>query len=132
MIDDPLHAAGLWTGLLILLMVVLSLTTVMRRRRLKVSLGDGGHGELAAASRAFGNASEYIPVGLVALVLMAVIGFRVEWIHAVGATLFLGRVLHAQGLLSGRAVTPGRLIGMLLTLSALIGAAVALIACPWL
>ena len=69
-----LHAAGLWSGLLILLMIVLSGLTVTRRRRHLVAFGDGGNAELNAAARAFGNASEYIPVGLIALVLLALTG----------------------------------------------------------
>jgi len=123
-----LHAAGLWSGLLILLMIILSGLTVTRRRRHLVAFGDGGEPELNAAARAFGNASEYIPVGLVALVLLALTGAPEVMIHGVGATLLLGRIVHAVGLLFQKGPSLGRVTGMLLTYLALLVGAVSLIA----
>jgi uncharacterized membrane protein YecN with MAPEG domain len=58
------HAAALWVGLHVLLLLTLSLLVVRLRQKHKVALGDEGIPELARAIRAFGNASEYIPVGL--------------------------------------------------------------------
>ncbi len=123
-----LQAAGFWSGLLILLMVFLSFRTIFTRRRLAVSFGDGGHAELTAASRIFGNAAEYIPPCLVILVLLALLGFQPVWVHAIGGGMLLGRVLHAWGL--GRPKQPsfGRVSGMLLTQTALVVGAGALIA----
>ena len=123
-----LHAAGLWSGLLILLMIILSGLTVTRRRRHLVAFGDGGNAELNAAARAFGNASEYIPVGLVALVLLALTGASELMIHGVGATLLLGRIVHAVGLLFQKGPSLGRVAGMVLTYLALLVGAVSLIA----
>ena len=123
-----LHAAGLWSGLLILLMIVLSGLTVTRRRRHLVAFGDGGNAELNAAARAFGNASEYIPVGLIALVLLALTGAPEMMIHGVGATLLLGRIVHAIGLLFQKGPSLGRVAGMVLTYLALLVGAVSLIA----
>ena len=124
-----LHAAALWSGLSILLLVLLSLSTILTRRRLKVSFGDGGHTELTAASRAFGNAAEYIPAGMIVLVLMALLGCQSTWVHAVGATLLLGRLLHAWGITRTKQPAFGRVFGMVLTQLALIGGAAVLIAC---
>lgn len=123
-----LHAAGLWSGLLILLMIILSGLTVTRRRRHLVAFGDGGNAELNAATRAFGNASEYIPVGLVALVLLALTGASEMMIHGVGTTLLLGRIVHAVGLLFQKGPSLGRVAGMVLTYLALLVGAVSLIA----
>ena len=122
-----LHAAGLWSGLLILLMIVLSGLTVTRRRRHLVAFGDGGNAELNAAARAFGNASEYIPVGLIALVLLALTGAPEMMIHGVGATLLLGRIVHAIGLLFQKGPSLGRVVGMVLTYLALLVGTVSLI-----
>lgn len=122
-----LHAAGLWSGLLILLMVVLSFRTIFTRRRLSVSFGDGGHAELTAATRIFGNAAEYIPPCLVLLVLLALLGFQPVWVHAIGGGMLLGRVLHAWGLGKPKQPSFGRMSGMLLTQAALIVGAGALI-----
>ncbi len=124
-----LQAAALWSGLCILLLSLLSFRTIFARRSLKVSFGDGGDALLTARSRAFGNASEYIPAGLIVLVLMALTGFQPVWVHAVGGVMFLGRVLHAWGLSKPKQPSFGRMSGMILTQLALIGGAGALIAC---
>ena len=69
-----LHAAALWSGLSILLLLALSGVVVRRRQRHMVAFGDGGHPELTVASRAFGNAVEYVPVALIGLMLIADMG----------------------------------------------------------
>ncbi|NBW11811.1 MAG: glutathione S-transferase [Caulobacteraceae bacterium] len=130
--SDAIHAAGLWTGLCILLLLVLSGLTSANRRKHKVSIGDGGKAEVAAASRAFGNAAEYMPIALIGLALMALTGFQPLWIHAVGGSFFLGRVMHAWGMFVTREGKPPaiqRMIGMLLTYVPLLAAAGALVWC---
>lgn len=126
-----MHAAALWSGLCILLLALLSFRTIFARRSLKVSFGDGGDALLTSRSRAFGNASEYIPAGMIVLVLMALLGFQSLWIHVVGGTLLLGRLLHAWGLSQTKQPSFGRVFGMVLTQLALIGGAGALITCAW-
>ncbi|HWQ85663.1 MAPEG family protein [Brevundimonas sp.] len=122
-----LQAAALWSGLSILLLVVLSFRTIFTRKRLGVSFGDGGHAELTAASRAFGNAAEYIPPCLILLVLMAGLGFQPVWVHLVGGAMLFGRILHAWGLGRARQPSFGRMSGMILTQLSLVGGAAALI-----
>lgn len=116
------QAASLWSGLLILLMVVLSLRVVTARRANRVLLGDGGNAQVTLAGRVFGNASEYIPVGIAALAVLTLLGMPAYAIHAVGGVLFLGRLLHWVGL-SDKKPTAGRIAGMMLTFTALIAAA---------
>lgn len=116
------QAAALWSGLLILLLVILSVRVVLQRQKHRVVLGDGGNPDLTLAGRVFGNATEYIPVGVAALAVLTLLDMPAYTIHAVGGVLFLGRVLHATGLSAGKP-TPGRLIGMILTYLALIAAA---------
>ena len=125
---QAIQAAALWSGLLILLMLVLSGIVVSGRRKHMVSFGDGGNRDLLAASRAFGNCAEYATPGMVALMLLGAVGTPVWMVHAVGATLLVGRVVHALGLLFQTGPSLGRVIGMLLTWVALLTAAVGLIA----
>ena len=125
---QAVQAAALWTGLLILLMLVLSGVVVSRRRKHMVSFGDGGNADLTAASRAFGNCAEYATPGMIAMLLLAAVGAPVWMVHAVGATLLVGRVIHALGLLFQTRPSLGRVMGMLLTWVALLTAAVGLIA----
>ena len=120
---EALKALSLWAGLLVLWLVLLSWGVVGQRRRLKVAFGDGGHVSLTAAGRAFGNASEYIPAGLIALVLLALTGATPLLIHALGATLLVGRVIHAAGLLFQKGPSLGRILGMVLTYAVLLFAA---------
>lgn len=116
---SPAQAAALWSGLLILLMVVLSVRVVLARRSNRVLLGDGGNAQVILAGRVFGNASEYIPAGIAALAVLTLLGLPAYALHVVGALLFAGRLVHALSL-SDRKPTSGRVIGMALTFVALI------------
>ena len=115
------QAASLWSGLLVLLLVLLSVRVVMARRSHRVLLGDGGVAQVTLAGRVFGNAAEYIPAGIAALALLALLGMPVMAIHIIGGLLLAGRVVHAVSL-SDKRPTAGRVAGMALTFLALIGA----------
>ena len=123
-----LQAAALWSGLLILILLVLSGMVVSGRRRHMVSFGDGGHPDLLAASRAFGNCVEYATPGMAAMALLALVSGQAWMVHAVGATLLAGRILHALGLMLQTGPSVGRVLGMALTWIALLSAGVGLIA----
>jgi len=92
------HAAALWVGLHLILLLVLSILVVNQRRKHQVVLGHADIPELAQAVRAFGNATEYVPGGLIAIAVLAMAGAAPLVVHAVGLTLFVGRVAHAIGL----------------------------------
>ena len=115
---SPVQAAALWSGLLLLLMLLFSVRVVLNRRKHKVLLGDGGASQITLPGRVFGNAAEYIPVGVGALALLAMLGMPVMAVHAVGGVLFAGRLIHAAGL-SDKKPTIGRVVGMALTYIAL-------------
>ena len=121
------HAAALWVGLHVLLLLTLSLLVVRLRQKHKVALGDEGIPELARAIRAFGNASEYIPVGLAAIIVLAVVGAPPLAIHVVGLVLFAGRLIHAVGLSNSGGASIPRALGMICTWVAYIFGAVALL-----
>ena len=126
-ISAAARAAALWAALLILTLLGLSLAVVRQRQRHGVMFGDGGEPELAQAIRAFGNAAEYIPPGLIGLTVMAMVGAPALAVQAAGFILFAGRAAHAVGL--SRESGPSRLrpIGMVLTWVAYILTAVALL-----
>lgn len=126
--QDSARAAALWGGLLILLMIILSGLVVRQRRRLLIGYGDGDVPELRNAMRAFGNAAEYAPAALGALVLMALVGVAPWLIHALGAVFFVGRAVHAFGLTRSLGATRARVIGMMLTYLPLLVMAVILLA----
>ncbi len=121
------HAAALWAGLMLLLLLVLSTLVSRARQRLQVVIGDGDLEEMARPIRAFGNATEYIPAGLGALAILALVGAPASVVHGVGALLLLGRLAHAWGLSTNSGLSMGRTAGMILTwLAFLIAAALLL------
>jgi uncharacterized membrane protein YecN with MAPEG domain len=121
------HATALWTGLHLILLLVLSLLVVRQRRKHKVALGDGGVPELAQAIRAFGNATEYVPSALIGLAVLAIVEASPLAIHITGLVLFAGRVLHAVGLSRSGAATFPRALGILFTWLAYVFAGAALL-----
>jgi len=121
------HAAALWVGLNLFVLLVLSLLVVRQRQKHKVVLGDGGVPELIQAIRAFGNASEYVPAGMAALAMLAVVGAPALAIHITGLLLFVGRVLHGFGLSRSGGASAPRALGVVLTWVAYVFAGVALL-----
>lgn len=109
------HAAALWVGLHVLLLLVLSALVVRQRQTHRVLIGDEGVPELLRARRAFGNATEYVPAGIGALAMLAVVEAHPLVLHGVGLTLFLGRVVHGWALSVSAGVSLGRSAGTILT-----------------
>jgi uncharacterized membrane protein YecN with MAPEG domain len=121
------HAAALWAGLHIILLLVLSMLVVRQRQKHKVALGDEGVPELAQAIRAFGNATEYVPAAMMGIVVLALVQAPPLAIHVAGAMLFLGRVVHALGLSTSGGTSFPRAIGIMLTWVAYVFLGVALL-----
>ena len=66
-----LEIAALYAGVNILILLVLAVLVVAGRRKHKITLGDGGNTDFNRAVRAHANAAEYIPAGLVGIVVLA-------------------------------------------------------------
>jgi hypothetical protein len=111
-----LEVAAIYAGINILLLLVLAVMVVSGRQRHKIRLGDAGNEDFARAVRAHGNAAEYIPAGLVGILMLALMEPAAPlWLlHASGISLTLGRISHAIGLHTG-VLNAGRLGGMVLT-----------------
>jgi len=127
MVTPAAHAAALWAGLNLILLLVLSVRVVRLRRGSGVALGDGGHPPLAHAIRAFGNATEYVPAAIGALAVLALVAAPPALVHLIGLALFAGRLAHAVGLSRSGGATLPRAAGILATWLAYLVAAVALI-----
>lgn len=111
-----LEVAALYAGVNILILLVLAVLVVAGRRKHKITLGHGDNEAFGRAVRAHGNAAEYIPAGLVGIVLLALFdpATPIWLLHASGISLTLGRILHAWGLHTGT-LNFGRMFGMVLT-----------------
>lgn len=124
---DSAHAAALWAGLHMILLLVLAVLVTRQRRRHGVEIGDGGVPDLVQAIRAFGNATEYVPAAIAALGVLALAGAPPLLIHPIGLILFAGRVLHGVGLTRSSSATWARAAGVLATWVAYVAAAAALL-----
>ena len=113
--------SSIYAGILALLIVWLSLNVIKLRRSKKVILGDGGETDLQYAIRAQGNATEYIPISLILLVLLEISGAAVWLVHLGGIAIIVGRLLHAKGLLAQS--LNYRILGMQFTFFTIIGLA---------
>ena len=92
-----------------------------------MAFGDEGIPELAQAIRAFGNATEYVPSGLIAIGVLALVEAPPLAVHLAGLLLFTGRVFHAVGLSRSGGTSFPRAIGVTLTWVAYVFAGVALL-----
>ena len=70
-----------------------------------------------------GNAAEYVPLALLLMLVFEINGGSARWLHALGIALVVGRLAHAQGLEQSNGVSPGRLVGNVLTWSVILIAA---------
>lgn len=125
MIMQPLAITPIYTLLIVFMFIPLALKIIKLRRRHRVSLLDGNHGDLTRAIRAHGNFSEYVPLSLLILAFYEINQAPDILLHILGATLLASRLFHAYGI-HKKALRP-RQIGMYLTFATLIGGSLALI-----
>lgn len=113
--------SSIYAALLAFWIVWLSLRVIKLRRAKRIRLGDGGDPELQTAIRMQGNATEYVPLSLILLVLLELDQAHAALVHLGGVALVAGRMAHARGLLTDN--LRYRVLGMQLTIFTLIGLA---------
>ena len=87
-------ALALYVGLNLLLTFLLALNVVWHRFK-----GDSvDQVKLEKAVRAHGNNTEYVPIILIGLGVMAMMGASAQTISILGGTLFVARIFHAHGI----------------------------------
>ena len=118
---------ALWAGLLGLLMLALAMLVVRARQTENVIFGDGGNLVLLQRIRVHGNFTEYVPMGVLLMLVLELNGASAAVLHGIGGSLFAARLLHAFGLSSSTGTTLGRFSGTVLTwLVVLVGSALTL------
>jgi uncharacterized membrane protein YecN with MAPEG domain len=120
-----MHApiTAFYAGLLGVLMLILAFRVVAVRRSTSIGLGDGGNALLLTRIRIHGNAAEYVPLALLLMLMLEINGASSGFLHFLGVALLIGRIAHAQGLTTTNGVSPGRLVGNVLTWSVILIAA---------
>jgi uncharacterized protein len=112
----------IYASLSALVIVKLAVSVIKLRRKNRVSVGDGGNEALHLAIRTHANAVEWIPITLLLLLTLELNGAPTILIHILGATLLIGRILHAMGLPAKD--FKKRELGMQITIYLLIGLAI--------
>lgn len=109
---------GIYAALAALLVVGLARNVIRLRRQYQVALGDGGNEDLLAAIRAHANAVEYLPIGLLLLLIFELNRGPIWLLHILGSLFIIGRLIHAYGV--SKAIIRYRIIGMQITIWLLI------------
>jgi uncharacterized membrane protein YecN with MAPEG domain len=112
-----MHApiTALWAGLLGILMLGLAGRVVNARNSEKILFGDGGSLVLMQHMRVHGNFIEYVPFGLVLMLVLELNGASALLLNLLGGSLFAARLLHAFGLGRSTGTSFGRFVGTVLT-----------------
>ena len=112
-----MHApiTALWAGLLGLLLLFLSGRVVNARNSQKILFGDGGNEVLQRHIRVHANFIEYVPLGLVLLLVLELNGAAPRLLNLLGASLLVARLLHAFGLSRSTGTSVGRFVGTVAT-----------------
>jgi uncharacterized membrane protein YecN with MAPEG domain len=117
----------LYAALLTLLFAGLSFRTLRLRRRLHIAIGDADNPTMLRAMRVRANFAEYVPLSLLLLYFVEATGASSLFVHALGLSVFAGRVIHAFGVSQVEEKYAFRVMGMVLTLGPLIVAAIRLL-----
>lgn len=115
---------ALYAAPLILLFLVLAIRVMALRFPKQVMIGTGGDPALERAARVHANFAEYVPLFLVVLAVAELCGAAPWALHAAGAAMLVGRICHAAGVSRAPDIIALRGLGILLTLGALVAAAV--------
>jgi uncharacterized protein len=75
--------------------MALSVRVILYRRGNRIPLGDAGDRALLLRIRAQGNCAEYMPLGLLLLLMAELSGAAAIGLHIAGLCLLIGRAAHA-------------------------------------
>ncbi|GAA6161556.1 hypothetical protein NBRC116589_37300 [Ruegeria sp. HU-ET01832] len=119
-----LSITPIYAALLAIIYVALSGWVISTRRSQKISYGDSGNGEMLKAVRTHSNFAEYAPFGLLLIAMVELQGASGLLVNLLGLCLLAGRMLHAYGFGKTPQIVILRQLGMVLTFTALLVAAI--------
>lgn len=106
-----LHVTALYAALLGLIGMVLAGLVGRVRGRTNISLNDGGKRELIEANRRHMNWVENVPFILLLFAIIELNGGSSTWLHVMGVTLLVSRIVHPFGISTENMPMPQRLAG---------------------
>ncbi|MBO9411269.1 MULTISPECIES: MAPEG family protein [unclassified Ruegeria] len=119
-----LSITPIYAALLAIIYVALSGWVISTRRSQKISYGDSGNSEMLKAVRTHSNFAEYAPFGLLLIAMVELQGTSGLLVNLLGLCLLSGRMLHAYGFGKTPQIVILRQLGMVLTFTALLVAAI--------
>lgn len=117
----------LYAALLAILYIMLAAYVIRGRYKYRIGLGDGGNPDMEKRVRIHANFAEYAPFALLLLFLVDYAQTGPVAVHILGVMLLIGRILHAWGISGSSGVSPGRFLGMILTMAMILACAVILL-----
>jgi uncharacterized protein len=114
----PLAVAPLYAVPMVALFIALSARVIIYRRGNRIPLGDAGDRALLLRIRAQANCAEYMPFGLLLLMMAELSGAGLPGLHLAGLSLTIGRFVHALHLSYLPTRYTMRVVGIILTFSA--------------
>ena len=118
-----LQIVPIYAAILTLFYVALSMRTIRQRAKHKITIGDLGNQELARAIRAHSNFIEYTPLALILFSMIELNGGSPKLVHGLCIAFLLARVTHALTISQINEPFKYRKLGMILTFTSLITAA---------
>lgn len=120
-----LSITPIYAAVLALIYIALSGWVITKRRGHKISYGDSGNSEMLKAIRTHSNFVEYTPFALLLIAMVELQGASDLLVNLLGLSLLAGRVLHAYGFGKTPQIVIFRQLGMVLTFTAILVAALA-------
>jgi uncharacterized membrane protein YecN with MAPEG domain len=115
-----MHVTASYAALFGLLFVGLSVRTLRLRGKLGIAIGDAGNQQMLRVIRVHSNFAEYVPLALLLIYFTEVQGASARFIHGVCLCLLAGRLLHAYGVSQVNEQLGFRVVGMAMTLGAIL------------
>lgn len=94
--------SGLYISITAILVVMFAMRVIQLRRKHKIGLGSSGNEELRLANRVHANLVENAPMAMILLLVAEINDLSAIYLHLLGVTWVIGRILHAIGLTKGR------------------------------
>ncbi|MEX0922560.1 MAG: MAPEG family protein [Rhodovibrionaceae bacterium] len=121
----PVPITAVIAALNALILMALAAMIPARRMKAQVNLGTGESDELLRAVRAHGNATEYIPIALILILILELLGAPAALLWGLGAVLTVARLAHPIAIYKHTGPSLFRGIGVLGSVAAIVVAALA-------
>ena len=121
----PVPITAVIAALNALILMALACAIPFKRLKTRTNLGTGDSDELQRGGRAHGNATEYVPVALILILILELYAAPAILLWSLGAVLTLARLAHPYALYKQTGPTLFRGVGMLGSVAVIVVAALA-------